>query len=879
MSTTPAFAIAVSDERSSRLRRATLLVLVCVILTASAWSIARLSRNPPIVKLSANDDAQLDRDLQQAATLALGDRRGAVIVMDPQTGRLRAVVNPGLAFRESFPLGSTIKPFTTLAALRTGLIDEDARTLCREKYDHAEFHANCTHPVDLPPLNPTEAIAYSCNYYFGKLGERLPESDLDATLTDFGFARKTGIHVDQEAAGRIARSAWQPQSALGEGEYLQTTPLQLITAYTALVNGGREFVPQVSPSRDAPPEIRAQLSIPDETRKLIVKGMRGAVRYGTAESANLYSLPAYIFGKTGSATELGGFRTHGWFVGFVSKKNDRASNDVPAADEVELAVLVFLARGRGVDAAQLARPILAEFARRSVAERASKTVASQTLPPPIPTSNSFVRVYVDREKKVETMSVEDYVRGVVAAEGSIESEPEALKALAVASRTYVLKNLGRHAKDGFDFCTMTHCQRYVMAKDFSAVPDRIAQAVAETNGEILRDGDERIADSYFSASCGGETANLTTLWGGTAPVYLQGVHDEFCETQEHHRWIDKIPEGKLAQALQSDFRTDVGPQLRLIEVSRKDATGRAELVIIAGNRQVTVSGWEFKIIVGRALGWNLLKSSRFTVSRHEKDFVFEGSGFGHGLGLCQEGAHVMAARGANYRQILNKYFPSTRVAAIRPASADLLWGAPGSVVRGPQSPVARRTISSENFRVDYPISVGQREAERLVALLQASRQSLISRARAAGINLQLPLLELFINETTGNFVGRTGQPAWAAAASQGRRVELQPLLILKRRGILETTLRHELAHAAIDSLGRGRTPRWLAEGLAIYLAGEGKLVERYSSARLTTDSIERMLSGASSAQEMRAAYAAAYSEVKRLIQAQGEAAAWRQIMK
>ena len=72
-----------------------------------------------------------------------------------------------------------------------------------------------------------------------------------------------------------------------------------------------------------------------------------------------------------------------------------------------------------------------------------------------------------------------------------------------------------------------------------------------------------------------------------------------------------------------------------------------------------INGWEFKLIVGRALGWNLLKSSRFTISRSGSAFVFRGSGFGHGLGLCQEGAHVMAQRGLTYRQILTKYFPGT----------------------------------------------------------------------------------------------------------------------------------------------------------------------------------------------------------------------------
>src|SRR5205807_8769263 len=65
------------------------------------------------------------------------------------------------------------------------------------------------------------------------------------------------------------------------------------------------------------------------------------------------------------------------------------------------------------------------------------------------------------------------------------------------------------------------------------------------------------------------------------------------------------------------------------------------------------------IIVGRVLGWNVLKSSRFEIARNGSNFIFHGSGFGHGLGLCQEGAHVMAARGAGYQKILEKYFPGT----------------------------------------------------------------------------------------------------------------------------------------------------------------------------------------------------------------------------
>ena len=865
-------------------RRALVVAAVFFALAVSAWSIVRVRTLPNPAITNPNDD-QLDQRLQQAATLALGDRRGAIIVMDPQTGRVQAVVNSELAFRQSFPPGSTIKPFTALAALRAGLIDEDERTLCHEKYFHGQFHTTCSHPLDLPPLNPTEAIAYSCNYYFGKLGERLPETELNSTLKNFGFGQRTEVGSSQESQGKMQRIAWRPQSAMGEGQYLQTTPLQLISAYAALVNGGHVFTPRFSPIQNGTPNTQPGITINNEQREIIVKGMRGAVRYGTAESANLYSLPLYVFGKTGSATEINGYRTHGWFVGFAAHPNDDGNDaSVPAAEKVGLAVLVFLAKAHGVEAAALARPIFAEFAKTEQ-PNSGATNSTQPLVAAAPNSanehhsSSAVQVFLVGENAVRTMPVEDYVRGVVATEGSTEQEKEALKALAIASRTFIYKNMGRHRTDGYDFCNSTHCQRYEPPNENQAdVPARVKQAVAQTNGEVLQDTENRIVDSYFSASCGGETANIATLWGGNAPSYLRGVDDEYCESQAHHSWTDKIPEAKLLKALQSDPRTNVGARLTNIAISRRDDTGRAQSISIEGERRLTLSGWDFKIIVGRALGWNLLKSSRFEISRAGTDYIFRGGGFGHGLGLCQEGAHVMAARGANYRQILQKYFPTTHVATERRLEADLLWGAPEIGIASKTSSIARLTISSEGFRINYPSIVTRREAEELLTLLQAARQSLTSRISAAGLSLQFPALEIFVNDSTGNFVGRTGQPPWAAAATRDRRIELQPLATLKRKRILDTTLRHELAHAAIDVVGRGRAPRWLAEGLAIYLAGEGKFVERYAPrAPIKTDELEHKLASAKSSPEMRAAYAAAYLEVKRLIQNDGEAKVWRRV--
>ncbi|OLE53595.1 MAG: hypothetical protein AUG51_12055 [Acidobacteria bacterium 13_1_20CM_3_53_8] len=880
----------------------------------------------------ASED-EIDARLQLAATEALGTRDGAVVIMDAQTGRVRTIVNPSLAIGQAFPPGSTIKPFTALAALQSHLIDEDSRLLCHGGFHRENFSLNCSHPKISAPFNPSQALAYSCNFYFGELGGRLRPSDFTSTLASFGFGQPIGFGEGEEV-GKIPSGRLNAGDALGESDRLLVTPLQLLAAYSALINGGHLNAPQLNQAASFTPRERARIEIAQSHRAVLIEGMRGAIKYGTAAHSGLNQLPLKIIGKTGTATEVGGFRTNGWFVGFAA---DESAEIISQPEAVKLAVLVFLKHSHGAECAEVSQKIFDEFARLgSSGDRGGRQhyFASNnrgpsqggSVAPSHPEDSLQIRVHLVGQNVTQTLSLEDYVLGVLAAEASWETELEALKAQAIVTRTFALKNLKRHGSEGFDFCSTTHCQRFVSFSDGTNHPTELMRrAVAETSGQVLRDEQGHLIDAYFHAACGGVTARIDSLWGAHAVEYLRGVRDIYCEGMPHHSWTDTILASQLAYALQRDARTDVGPNLNQIIVTKRDVTGRAETIMLVGETRRTVRGWDFKLIVGRTLGWNFIKSSRFEVTRAGESFVFRGSGFGHGLGLCQEGAHVMAQRGMPTRAILIHYFPTTHLSsAVRERAgeetgrnynqpalhsdfnswrADVLSGREvrretSSAVHGAKrNPLADSSdsfhsslaqffstlrasrsiqLSSEHFRLNFPASVGRRDAEFVLRTLEAARASMQHRLAIASLRSELPMVDVVIHETTGDFVSATGEPYWAAGATRGNRIEMQPLEVLRRRGVLPTTLRHEFVHTVIAALSHGGTPHWLEEGLAIYVAGEGAQLARSAfQLNLTTDELAQRLERPSSPEEMRSLYFAAYREVQKLIRTEGEASVWR----
>lgn len=616
------------------LKNSYVLPLIAFVALSSYFVLSAGKRET--ISRQSEQTLETDKVLQQSAIEALGKREGAIIILDPQTGRIRALVNREFAFEKAFSPGSTIKPFTALTALRTGLIKEDSTLLCRSPYKHDGFQIGCVHGKEEAPFDLVHALGHSCNFFFGKLGERINQKDFNSTLTSFGFGERTGTD-ENEAIGTLPKGRWKSRIAIGETEDLLVTPIQLIKAYTALANGKSDL-------------------ITDDFRSLLIEGMRGATEYGTAAKAELDELPLNIFGKTGTASGDGGYRMQGWFVGFAADAETKGR--IPNRDEIKLAVLVFVKGAHGADSAQISNQIFSTFASLQIQnangnKQNAKDEGQKT------NANS-ISIKIGREGDVKTVSLEDYVLGVLATESSFENELEALKAQAITTRTYALKHLQRHAKEGYDFCTLTHCQRYTSVNP-SGVNQTLLRAVNETKGQVLRDTNGEFIEAYFSASCGGMTANLSDLWGAASKSYLKSFRDDYCAERPNSEWQASISNENLLRALQADERTNIGNRLNQVRIIKRDSSLRANIILLSGERDKQVRGWDFKIIVGRVLGWNLIKSSRFQIRRVGKDFVFNGSGFGHGLGLCQQGAHVMAERGFNHRQILTRYFPTTGV--------------------------------------------------------------------------------------------------------------------------------------------------------------------------------------------------------------------------
>ena len=253
---------------------------------------------------------------------------------------------------------------------------------------------------------------------------------------------------------------------------------------------------------------------------------------------------------------------------------------------------------------------------------------------------------------VNELSLEDYVASVVASETYASFGSEALRAQAVAARTYAAHERMLHAADPWDLEAGTASQAYGGADAETPASRAAAEA---TRGQVLLYGGAPIL-AAFHASAGGVTASAEEVWGRRVPYLLsQPVAGEDVSPDTY--WRIQVSASELERALRT-LGLDVGA-VRELSVSERSPSGRAARLRVVGARgAVELEGRRLR----QALGEDRLRSTAFQVRRDGDGFVFAGTGRGHGVGMSQWGAYAMSEQGASYRSILARFYPGTRLA-------------------------------------------------------------------------------------------------------------------------------------------------------------------------------------------------------------------------
>ncbi len=447
---------------------------------------------------------------------------------------------------------------------------------------------------------------------------------------------------------------------------------------------------------------------------------------------------------------------------------------------------------------------------------------------------------------VATLDLETYVAAVLAGEAGTMHSPAALEAMAVVARTWALGARGRHGREGFDFCSLTHCQVLRLHSAPSQDPtDAWSAAAKATEGETLH-YHGRLAEAYFSADCGGRTEAAADLWPDRAAPYLPSLPDPYCGSSVHSSWERRLTLLRAAQILEEDMGVHLEGHLSDLRVESRDASGRARMLVALGRAPHLVNANDFRFAINRKLGWDTLLSNLYTIETANGVLLFRGRGLGHGVGLCQAGAEQMARLGADYRKLLSQYFPGTDA---RRVSSDPI-------------------LSSEHFELAFPTGQQIWAGETLSALER-------ERAWLGRAGLELPAkIRVETWATTEEFIHATGEPGWMAATTDGRAIALQPLKNLHDRGILASTLRHELAHLGVHRRRAASVPQWFEEGLVIFLTGEHPPV---SPATVKGRNLEQRIERPHSEAEMKQAYAEALERVQRLAKAKGREGLWQML--
>ncbi len=256
---------------------------------------------------------------------------------------------------------------------------------------------------------------------------------------------------------------------------------------------------------------------------------------------------------------------------------------------------------------------------------------------------------------INEVGTADYLMGVVQAEAGFKGGVEYFKTQALLARTYLYMHYYKHAQDGFKLCDNTHCQVYHGRSQLHI----IEEAVEKTAGMVLVNTDSVLVFSPFHSNCGGQTEAPENVWL-TAMPHISEVIDPYCAFSRNAQWTREIKTMDWIDYLAAHGYKHINDrELEFEQLSRK--------------RNYTAGDFSYPLTRIRE-DWGL-KSAFFSLKLDEDTVRLEGRGYGHGVGLCQEGAWVMADRGFEMTEIIGFYFRNLLI-------VDIVDARPATVING-----------------------------------------------------------------------------------------------------------------------------------------------------------------------------------------------------
>ncbi len=306
----------------------------------------------------------IDLNLQKLVSDMLGDTRGAVCVLDPETGEVLALYsgpsyNPNIFIDKSqyaaigrvfknpnapllnralntYPPGSIFKIVTAYAGLWEKIIDPSTTFVCKGKFKLGNSTRSCWHKSGHGRVNLQKALETSCNVFFWEVGLKVGQRLLAPHAREFGFGKTTGLDLPNEPMGVVPSSHWKTVNihekwyagdtanfAIGQG-FVLVSPIQAVLMISMVANGGYEVIPHILKT-DSKTIISKKKVLSEPILAIIRKGLKDVVNGPSGTGKNAYVSGVNVFAKTGTAQSGKGSDPHAWFVGYAEFANQKIS--------------------------------------------------------------------------------------------------------------------------------------------------------------------------------------------------------------------------------------------------------------------------------------------------------------------------------------------------------------------------------------------------------------------------------------------------------------------------------------------------------------------------------------------------------------------------